>query len=89
MIATIVLVLAIVAIGVVCFIGLSRDAKRIHGAIDAFLVRANEASTVNELLDIRKELVAYHNKECWHRQFGYHSREVINYIDGRLSGLKA
>lgn len=88
MTVTIIIILVIAVVGTLGFISMSRDAQRIHGAIDAFLVRASEATNADELLNIRKELVAYHNTECWHRNLGQRAREVINYIDGRRSGIR-
>lgn len=89
MIATIILIIVIISIATVAVVKMSADAKRIHGAIDDFLVRANEATTIDELVGIRQRLIAYVNKECWHRTFTDHAREVLGFINGRIAGIKS
>ena len=68
-----------------CFWMLAREAGRIHDKLKAFKQRAVAARSRDELLEIRRELVVYANKECWHRHHSTHAREVLNYIDGRLN----
>lgn len=89
MIATTILVTVIVSFGVIAFTDLAREANRVHGKLKEFHVRATEAKTIDELVGIRQELCAYANKECWHRHFTDHAREVFLFIQGRLAGIKA
>lgn len=82
------LIALVVAIGVVVFVlvvrSLSREATSIHSALRAMKERAKRASA-EELRGLRSELVAFHNEHCWHRHFGAHAREVLSYIDRRIS----
>lgn len=68
-------------------LALSRTAAKVHGELDQLANRARAAMTRGELLQVRKDLAAYHQKNCCIRHFGDHAREVLAFIDGKLQSL--
>ena len=63
---------------------LMKNADFVHGKLNGFRTLAESCQFDHELHEIRRQLVAFHNKECWHRHYGDHTREVLSYINGRL-----
>lgn len=64
---------------------LGRDGLRIHGEIVKLKEQAKAAMSAASLQVVRHDLVMFYNRSCWHRSHGDHVREVLAYIDGRLS----
>lgn len=62
---------------------LAREAKRVHGDLDKLKRRAFDCETQEELEDVEVSLRLYAAKNCWHKHFGAHAREVLAYIHGR------
>lgn len=65
-------------------LGLSKIAGQVHGKLDEFMERAKATDDKAQLMLLHSELVQYSNKECWHKHFGNHAREVSAYIRGKL-----
>lgn len=66
------------------FIGLSNHAGEVHGKLDEFMERAKATNDQVQLRLLHSELVQYSNKECWHKHFGSHAREVSAFIRGKM-----
>jgi len=48
---------------------------------------AKAANDRAELLELNKRLIAYAEKNCWHRHLGNHAKEVNTYIYAKLDGI--
>ncbi len=62
--------------------GLNRMATKVHGDLNEFKRRAVRADCYFDLLDVQSQLRDYAKKNCLHKQFAAHAREVDAYIQG-------
>jgi hypothetical protein len=67
------------------FLYVSRSAMKTHKALDDLMARAKKAKNVDELRIVRRDLVEFADKECWHRAFSSRAQTICSFIDGRLA----
>jgi uncharacterized membrane protein len=80
--------LVVFAICVSVFVLMCKEAKSVHDTLDEFMRSAINAKSKIELGALLKELEVFHQRECWHRQFGSRSNHIAAYIRGKIESLK-
>lgn len=84
-------VLLFLLLGMILTVGgnyLRKDARRIYNKIDEFRQAARGSNHLGNLEQIRKELLAYAKKECWHRHLWMDALNAVAFIDGKLSEIR-
>ena len=83
----ILLVVLFVGLLIWAIIGLDKSSRHVYTNLDAIWDKAKAAKTRDELRLIRTELCQFHNKYCVIRHYGDYARQVLSFIDGKLSGM--
>ena len=68
---------------------IARTSGRIHNRLNKLKQQAEAAKNTAELSEVETALIEYHDKECWHRAFGDHAREVRAYIQGKKQSVSS
>jgi len=63
------------------------EAEQVHGTLKQFRQLAEQHRDREHLEMLRLDLITYANKKCWHRHFVAHAKEVLAYIDGKLTNI--
>lgn len=81
--------LAFVGIAVgLSFCGLAiYDFLRTRSEVADFAFRLRRATSIGELNLLRGDVIAFHQRHLWVRQFGQRSWEILTGVDMRLRGL--
>jgi hypothetical protein len=68
---------------------LERLAGHVHDKLDEFMAEAELTNDIEKLRDLKNRVVAYAQKECWHRHFQSHAQEVVRYISKKIKNIRA
>lgn len=85
---TILVVLGLISLLTWGIRGMHNEAVDVHDSLNALWAKAKTIETRDELLALRRDLVAFAKEKCWHRAYGTRAAELCAYIDGRLRGCE-
>jgi hypothetical protein len=63
----------------------SKDGEKVYAHLDTFRERAKLATSETELNLIKTELIGYANLNCWNKHYFNHAKNILEFINGRLS----
>jgi len=75
-------------IGGVCIYWIMKTSDAIYADLDAIYVRAKDARSKEELLEVRKELIDKYGKAYMHAYHCMRAERVMAFINGKLAGLQ-